>query len=203
MWEQHKEIIKTMFQCDLTRVVSFTFAYGRSNINFFNVLKDPALAGKYVDTQGNPLTTSDTDWNISRNAGASAQLNDATYIIDKYYCDRTAELLAEMSTTPDIGGGTLLDNTLVVFWNNLSNGSVHGAIDMPVVLFGGKFLKMNGGSCLTLGAGSVPANATVNRPPPPYMSDFWVTTAQAWGYGAMTSYGDPSWNTGPISGIYG
>jgi hypothetical protein len=35
------------------------------------------------------------------------------------------------------------------------------------------------------------------------MSDFWVTTAQAWGYSAMTSYGDPMWNTGMINGIYG
>jgi hypothetical protein len=201
MWEQHKEIIKAMFQCDLTRVVSFTFADGESDIHFQTVLGDPALAGKYVDTQGNPLNDTGTDHDISHNQGADS--NDAIYIISKYYCDRTAELLAEMSTTPDIGGGTLLDNTLVVFWNNLSNGNAHGAADMPVVLFGGKFLKMKGGSCLTLGDGSVAPNATVSRPPGPYMSDFWATTAQAWGFSAMTSYGDSSWNTGPISGIYG
>ena len=39
--------------------------------------------------------------------------------------------------------------------------------------------------------------------PAPYMSDLWVTAAQAWGYGALTAYGDPMWNTGPISGIFG
>jgi hypothetical protein len=201
IWGQQKEIIKTMFQCDLTRVVSFTFGYGNSAIHFQNVLNDPALAGKYKDTQGNGINDSSGHHDISHNQGADS--NDAQYIIDKYYCDRTAELLAEMSTTPDIGGGTLLDNTMVVFWSEASNGNAHGAVDMPVLLFGGKFLKMKGGSCLTLGSGSVAANATVNKPPAPYMSDFWVTLAQAWGYTSMTSYGDASWNTGPINGIFG
>jgi len=198
-WEQHKEIIKTMFQCDLTRVISFTFGYGNSAIHFQNVLKDPALAG-YKDTNGNAFNNGGGHHDISHNGG---DYNNSLYVIDKYYCDMTAQLLAEMSTTPDIGGGTLLDNTMVVFWNEASCGNVHGAVDMPVLLFGGKFLKMQGGSCLTLGPGNTPANSIVNKPPAPYMSDFWVTLAQAWGYKSMTSYGDASWNTGPINGIFG
>ncbi len=205
MWEQHKEIIKTMFVCDLTRVISFTFAYGNSGIHFQNVLSDPALTGKYKDPNGNPISDPDGHHDISHLQGGDAV--DAQYIIDKYYCDRTAELLAEMSTTPDIGGGTLLDNTLVVYWSEVSDGNGHGIVDMPVVLFGAKFLKLDGGSFLQLG------NATTNsqfsppgkytKGPPPFMSDLWVTTAQAWGYSAMTSYGDPMWNTGAISGIFG
>jgi hypothetical protein len=109
LWEQHKEIIKTMFQCDVTRVVSFTFGYGNSSIHFQKVLQDPALAGKYVDTSGNPISDPDGHHDISHNQGGDA--NDAQYIIDKYYCDRTAELLAEMNATPDVGGGTLLTTT--------------------------------------------------------------------------------------------
>jgi uncharacterized protein DUF1552 len=201
IWLQQKAIIKTLFQCDLTRVVSFTFGYGNSAIHFQNVLNTPALAGKYKDTQGNAINDTSGHHDISHNQGTNP--NDAQYIIDKYYCDRTAELLADMAATPDIGGGTLLDNTMVVFWSEASNGNAHGAVDMPVLLFGAKFLKMKGGSQLTLGGGSVPASATVNKPPAPYMSDFWVTLAQTWGYTSLTTYGDPSWNTGPISGIFG
>jgi hypothetical protein len=205
MWQQHKEIIKTMFMCDLTRVVSFTFGYGNSSIHFQNVLSNAPLAGKYKDTSGNPINDPDGHHDISHNMGGDA--NDAQYIIDKYYCDRTAELLAEMAATPDIGGGTLLDNTLVVFWSEVSNGNAHGAVDMPVLLFGGKFLKLNGGSYLQLANPSSNtqyiANGTYSKPPPPYMSDFWTTTAQAWGSTAMTAYGDPMWNTGTITGIYG
>jgi hypothetical protein len=198
-----KEIITTMFKCDLTRVITFTFGYGNSNIHFQNVLKDPALAGKYMDTNGQPMNNGSGCHDISHNQGSNP--DGAQYVIDKYCCDRTAELLAEMSATPDIGGGSLLDNTLVVFWSECSNGNAHGAVDMPVLLFGGKFLKMRGGAYLQFanGQSSQVPNGTYAVPKPPYMSDFWVTTAQAWGYSALTTYGHPSWNTGPLSGIYG
>jgi hypothetical protein len=202
VWLQQKEIIKTMFMCDLTRVITFTFGYGNSAIHFQNVLQDPALAGKYKDTNGNAMNNSSGCHDISHNSGNNP--DSAQYIIDKYVCDRTAELLAEMSATPDIGGGSLLDNTLVVFWNECSNGNVHGAVDMPILLFGGKFLNLKGGSYLQFGGGhpgQVP-NGSYSKPAPPYVSDLWVTTAQAWGLPMMT-YGDPSWNTGKLSGIYG
>ncbi len=151
VWKQMKEIIKTMFLCDVTRVITTTFGYGNSSIHFQNVLQDPELVGKYKDTTGNPMTHSSGCHDISHNSGNSP--DSAQYIIDKYVCDRTAELLAEMSATPDIGGGTLLDNTLVVFWNECSNGNVHGAVDMPLILFGAKFLNLKGGSYLQFGGG--------------------------------------------------
>ncbi len=205
MWKQHKEIIKTLFQCDLTRVLSFSFGYGNSGIHFQNgVLDDPALAGKYKDPNGKAIADPNGHHDVSHLLnGASA---DAHYIIDKYYCDRTAELLAELAATPDIGGGSLLDNTLVVYWSEVSEGSAHGAVDMPVLLFGGKFLKLKGGSYLQLGNPATNAkfspNGTYDKGPPPYMSDFWVTTARAFGY-ELNAFGDAMWNTGPISGIYG
>jgi hypothetical protein len=54
--EQNKEIIKTMFQCDLTRVVSFTFGYGNNAVHFKNVFSAPQSAGKYLDLSGNPIS---------------------------------------------------------------------------------------------------------------------------------------------------
>jgi hypothetical protein len=107
-----------------------------------------------------------------------------------------------MDATKDVDGNTLLDNTLVIFWSEVSNGNAKGAVDMPVVLFGGKFLKMNGGSLLTLSNTTQTPAEGVSRPDPPYMSDLWVTIAQAWGYN-LTAFGDLSWNTGPIQGIFG
>ena len=200
MWQQHKEIIKTMFQCDLTRVVSYTFGYGNSAIHFQNVLNKAPFAGLYKDVNGNPISDGDGHHDISHTQGNDS--TDAQYIIDKYYCDRTAELLAEMDATMDVDGNTLLDNTLVVFWSEISNGNAHGAVDMPVLLFGGKFLKMNGGSFLTLGQGGQSPAGGYAKPAPPWASDLWVTTAQAWGYNLAT-FGDPGWNSGPIKGIYG
>jgi hypothetical protein len=132
MWEQNKEIIKTMFQCDLTRVVSFSFGYGNNAVHFKNVFAAPPWVGKYLDLSGNPIASPNGHHDISHTSDVNAQ-----YIIDKFYCDRTAELLAEMDSTMDVDGNTLLDNTLVVFWNEASNGNAHGAVDMPVLLSAG------------------------------------------------------------------
>jgi hypothetical protein len=206
IWEQQKEIIKTLFMCDLTRVISFTFAYGNSGIHFLNgVFNDPALSGKYVAPNGQVIGDPNGHHDISHLVGTDAQ--DSSYIVEKYYHDRTAELLAELAATPDVGGGTLLDNTLVVYWTEVSDGAAHGCVDMPVVLFGGKFLKLKGGSFLQLGDPNVnkqfSAGGTYSQGPAPYVSDFWVATAQAWGYTGMTAWGDPMWNTSPVSGLYG
>jgi hypothetical protein len=104
----------------------------------------------------------------------------------------TAKLLLDMKNTPDgAGPGSLLDNTLVVFWNECSDGNSHGTADMPVLVFGGKFLKLQGGKFLDFGKNGR------------YMSDFWVQTAQAWGYTQLTTYGDAMWNKGPMPGLYG
>ena len=200
MWAQHKEIIKTMFQCDLTRVVSFTFGYGNNAVHFQNVLNKPPFAGVYKDVNGNPFNDNAGHHDVSHNQGADP--TNAQYIIDKFYCDRTAELLAEMDATKDVDGNTLLDNTLVVYWSEVSNGNAHGAVDMPVVLFGGKFLKMNGGSFLTVGPGGQNPAGGYAKPNGPWTSDLWVSAAQAWGYN-LTAFGDPSWNSGPIHGVFG
>jgi hypothetical protein len=205
IWQQHKEIIKTMFQCDLTRVVSFTFGYGNSGVHFMNrVLDDPELVGKYKDANGNAITNPNGHHDISHNVGPGAA--DAQFIIDKFYCDRTADLLALLAATPDIAGGTLLDNTLVVFWSEVSDGNAHGIYDMPVVLFGGKFLKLQGGSYLQLGNASEHAQfkpaGHYKKGPAPYTTDLWTTTAKAFGYDLPT-WGDASWNTGSIPGIFG
>ena len=69
------------------------------------------------------------------------------------------------------------------------------------------YLKLKGGSFLQLGDPNVTKNfsagGTYAKGPPPYVSDLWVTTAQAWGATGTTSWGDSMWNTGPISGIFG
>jgi hypothetical protein len=205
IWQQHKEIIKTLFQCDLTRVISFTFGYGNTGIHFMNhVLEDPALRGKYKDANGNAISNPNGHHDVSHNVGAGAA--DAQFIIDKYHCDRTADLLALLAATPDIGGGTLLDNTLVVFWSEVSDGNAHGIYDLPVVLFGGKFLKLQGGSFLQLGKAAEHATFKAaghySKGPAPYTTDLWTTTAKAFGYDLLT-WGDASWNTGSISGIFG
>src|SRR5262245_25513852 len=184
------QIIKTMFQCDLTRVASFTFGYGNSDIKFANVLFVVGLVNQYKDTKGGVIVDTEGHHNVSHNGGTGYK--EAQYIIDKVYCDTVAKLLVDMKNTPDgMGTGSLLDNTLVVLGNECSDGNSHSTVDMPVLVFGGKFLKLQGGKYLQFG--------TNGR----YMSDFWVETAHAWGFSQLTTYGDPIWNKDSMPGIYG
>lgn len=176
--KQQMQVIKTAFQCDLTRVLSFTFAWADDDVKFVNVLPP----GTITNTEGHH--------DISHNGGSNPL--QALEAIETFYSNMTASLLLDMKNTPDGDtGASLLDNTLVVYWNHFSLGNPSDTVDIPILLFGGKFLNLQGGKYLQFGN-----NART-------MADFWVQTAQTWGYKEMTSYGAPMWNKGPMPGIYG
>ncbi len=57
--------------------------------------------------------------------------------INKWWCEQLAYLVRRLSETPEPGGeGTLLDNTLVVWTNELGKGNSHTLDDIPFVLVG-------------------------------------------------------------------
>lgn len=176
--KQQMQIIKTTFACDVTRTLSFTYAWADDEVHFINVLPP----GTITDNEGHH--------DISHNGGTGYA--QAMEEIEKFYSQMTASLLLDMKNTPDVSGsGSLLDNTLVVYWNHFGIGNPSTIDDIPILLFGGKFLNLQGGKFLQFGK-----NAHT-------MADFWVETAQAWGYKQMTSYGAPMWNIGRMPGIYG
>ncbi len=58
--------------------------------------------------------------------------------INKWYCEQVAYLVQRLSETPEPdGSGTLLDNTLVIWTNELGKGNSHTLNDIPFVLVGG------------------------------------------------------------------
>jgi len=172
--KQHTQVIKAAFACDATRVITLSFGTAQSSLRFSKILP--------------PGTVSDFDglYSIGQNTGAQASLA----AIERFVARTTAQLLLELKNTPDpAAGGSLLDNTLVVYWSECSIANTHGVQNMPVLAFGGKFLGLHGGSYLTF------SNRT--------MSDFWVATAQAFGYQALTAFGAAEWNTGALPGLFG
>jgi len=183
------QLIKTAFQCDLTRVISYTFSWGNSDIHYAKFLPNSSSTVGTINGEGYH--------NISHGGGGDTH-DAAQFAIDKYFCSAVAGLLVEMDAIKEgVDGSTMLDNTLVVFWNECSFGGTHDWLNMPTLLFGGKFLKMNGGRYFDY-------NTVGGR----YMSDFWVTTSKAWaahgvtGYTPITSYGAPMWNKGNLDGIF-
>ena len=58
--------------------------------------------------------------------------------INKWFCGELAHLVKRLADTPEPGGeGTLLDNTLVMWTNELGQGNNHTLNNIPFVLIGG------------------------------------------------------------------
>jgi hypothetical protein len=57
--------------------------------------------------------------------------------INKWYCEQMAYLAKRLAETPEPGGGgSLLDNTLIIWTNELGKGNSHTLDDIPFVLVG-------------------------------------------------------------------
>ncbi len=107
--------------------------------------------------------------------------------VDQFYSRMLAEMLQNMKATPD-GSGTLLDHTLVVYFNECCIGATHSIENMPILMFGGTNLKLLKGQHINLG----------NR----YMNDVWTAVATAMGV-PMTSFGDTAYSKGAVTGLFG
>ncbi|RIK84793.1 MAG: hypothetical protein DCC68_00450 [Planctomycetota bacterium] len=58
--------------------------------------------------------------------------------INKWYCEQLAYLAKRLAETPEPGGpGSLLDNTLIVWTNELGKGNSHTLDNIPFVMVGG------------------------------------------------------------------
>lgn len=107
--------------------------------------------------------------------------------INAWYCGEIAHLAQRLSETPEPGGeGSLLDNTVIVWTNELGKGNSHTHIDTPFVLIGGG-LGIPGGRALNLGG--VPHNRLL----------LWF--AQQFG-SQVETFGNPDYcGDGPVTGL--
>jgi hypothetical protein len=71
-----------------------------------------------------------------KNEGAVSKLTK----INKWFCGELRYLVERLANTPEPGGeGKLLDNTLIVWTNELGKGNSHTLDSIPFVLVGGGF----------------------------------------------------------------
>jgi len=162
-------IILTAFQCDLTRVATFTFAHGNSALRFGKII--PGFSD-----------TGTGHHDLSHNTAAT----DLHAKVDRFYSEQLVLALQAMKATPD-GAGTLLDNTLVVYFNECCFGWSHSIENIPILLFGGKNLKLSTGRHIKYGL--------------KYMNDVWAAIATAMGV-PMNTYGDTAFSKGAVTGLF-
>lgn len=72
-----------------------------------------------------------------RDNGEDAEVEAQLVKINRWYAEQVARFVTLLDSMPEPGGeGTVLDNTLVVWGNELATGP-HGLDDIPIVLLGG------------------------------------------------------------------
>ncbi|MEO5770341.1 MAG: DUF1552 domain-containing protein [Polyangia bacterium] len=127
-------IILAAFQCDLTRVATFTYAHGNSALRFNKIIpgmNEPSGLGHH---------------DLSHVASSTTYHAQ----IDKFYSQQLADFLTLMKATPD-GDGNMLDHTLVVYLNECAIGAGHTIENMPLLMFGGTSLKLQKGRHIKFG----------------------------------------------------
>jgi hypothetical protein len=176
--------IKVAFQCDLIRSATFTYGHGNSDVQFGAILPNFGTLTGFHDVSH--LTDS--------------KAVDQLAAVDTYYCARFAEFLLDLKNTPESDGTSMLDNTLIVFFSDVSIGNNHDWKRMPVIFFGGKSVGLRQGRWIDMQGR--------------YMNDIWASTLAAFGAPLPADNkfaGNDVWKgvTGPrlgagaVSGIFG
>jgi hypothetical protein len=96
--------------------------------------------------------------------------------INVWWCEQLAYLARKLSETPEPGaGGTLLDNTLIVWTNELGKGNSHTLENIP-------FLLVGNGCGFQMGRSLKLEKAAHNR--------LWLAIANAMGH-EISTFGNP------------
>ena len=105
------------FQTDMTRVATFMFANDGSNRSYAQI------------------GVSDGHHDVSHH-GKQADKLEKKKKIDTYHVEQLAYILKKMASIKEANGGSLLDNTLLVYGAGISDGDRHNHDDLPILLAG-------------------------------------------------------------------
>ncbi len=161
------DILAAALACDLVRVGSLMWSQGRS-----------LLAHTH-------LGISELHHELSHQSLTDAAAADKIAKINLYYVNQFLHLVKALKGYQE-GGGTLLDNTVVLWGNELGEGRAHSHVNVPFVLAGRGGGAIRTGRYLTFqGVGH---------------GDLFVSLLRAFGSNA-TAFGNPAYCTGPLAGL--
>ncbi len=164
------ELLTMAFACDLTRSATFLWSGSTSGQTF-----------PWLDIgEGHHDLSHEGDGN----GDAQQKLTD----INTWYAEQFSAFVQMLASVPE-GEGTMLDNTIVVWGNELSKGNSHQIDPIPLVLAGGSNLGIDTGRFLSFEDGTIH-----NR--------VLVSILQAMGH-EVDSYGELDNGSGPLPGLFG
>lgn len=114
------DLLVMALACDMTRVASLQWSTSVSNVRFTWL----------------PLVTGEGHHDLSHYGDDAADAQADITTINNWYTEQFAYLLEQMAAIPE-GDSTLLDNSVVVWVNELGQGNSHTRDDIPFILAGG------------------------------------------------------------------
>lgn len=169
----HMDLLTMAFACDQTRVGSLMW-----NRSVGNARHTWAVPG-----------TATGHHSYSHDGDSVAETVEALTKINLWYAEQFAYLLGMLDSIPE-GDGTMLDNTVVFWTNELSKGNSHSRNDQHYVVAGGAdYFDM--GRCIKFDYGDKNA---------PKHNNLLLSFLHAMGI-EDESFGKAEWCTGPLSGM--
>jgi hypothetical protein len=162
--------------CGKTRVGTIQGSYHTSQVNM----------NKFVGTEMYNPSYDISSHTASHYTDDPAKLVPAFVAQTRWWVSQYAYLLSELASRPDPeGGGSMLDNSLVLLCTEVSDGKIHSHHDMPFVLAGG-------------GGGALKTGRLLQYGDEPH-GKLFVSIAQAMGQNIST-FGS---GNGPLGGLLG
>jgi hypothetical protein len=122
---------------------------------------------------------------LAHRGDADLDAKDKLTRIYNWYAQQFAYLVAKLKSIPE-GGGTLLDNTFVIWVSEHSKGNTHDRHHLPYVAAG-------------KGGGAVRPGRLLNCNDAPH-NNLWVSCLQMMG-SSVNTFGSPQYCSGPLSGL--
>ena len=152
--------------CDLTRISSLLWARAGSNVRY------------------NWLGIGTAEHTIAHDSSAPARAQMVQ--INAWHAGEVAYLLDALEAVPE-GDGTMLDNTLVVWGNELADGWTHSQRPIPLVLAGGAGGQLETGRYIDYGQAR--------------HNGLLVSICNLMGLSEVTSFGSLDDGSGPLAGL--
>jgi hypothetical protein len=146
------ELLVLAFQADLTRIATFVFANDGSNRGYRN------------------LGVPDGHHDLSHHGGDSIKQGKVRRI-NEFHVEQLAYLLGRLKAVQE-GGGTLLDNCMIVYGSGISDGDQHAHDDLPILLAG-------------KGSGTLKTGRHVCYPKETPLTNLWVSLLGRMGGGSL------------------
>jgi hypothetical protein len=164
------DLLAMALACDITRVASLQWSRSVSQTRF------------------SWLNITEGHHDLSHRPDGDAKALESLVQINTWYAQQFAGLIARLKATPDGAGGTLFDNTLLLWCNELAKGNTHGRAGAPYVLAGGAGSGLRTGRFLRYDGQGLPHN------------NLLVSILNLMGVPDRT-FGKTDWCTGPLAGL--